>query len=70
VTLISCTAVTVTSTEDADEDVFLHMVDVVGPDFEEGRAIGFDVEQAPMPPARRPSSATEIAVIRRRSATD
>jgi CspA family cold shock protein len=33
-------------TEDADEDVFVHMDDVEGPDLEEGEEVEFDIEQA------------------------
>jgi len=33
-------------TEDSDEDVFVHMDDVEGPDLEEGEEVEFDVEAA------------------------
>jgi len=33
-------------TEDADEDVIVHMDDVEGPDLEEGEEVEFDIEQA------------------------
>jgi CspA family cold shock protein len=32
--------------EDADEPVFVHVVDVGGPALEEGREVEFDVERA------------------------
>lgn len=37
----------VISTEDTDDDVFLHMEGVGGDDLTEGTEIGFDIEQAP-----------------------
>ncbi|MFC7199307.1 cold-shock protein [Halospeciosus flavus] len=38
------------STEDADDDVFVHMEDVGGPDLEEGEELEFDIEDSPKGP--------------------
>ena len=37
-------------TEDSEEDVFVHMDDVEGPDLEEGEEVEFDIENAPKGP--------------------
>jgi len=33
-------------TDDADDDVFVHMEDVSGPDLEEGEVVEFDIEES------------------------
>ena len=33
-------------TDDSDDDVFVHMDDVEGPDLEEGEEVEFDIEAA------------------------
>ena len=33
-------------TDDSDEEVFVHMADVGGPDLEEGQEVEFEIEQA------------------------
>ena len=38
------------STDDSDDDVFVHMDDVEGADLEEGQAVEFDIEDAPKGP--------------------
>ena len=37
-------------TEDSDDDVFVHMDDVSGPDLEEGESVEFNIENAPKGP--------------------
>ena len=37
-------------TEDSDDDVFVHMDDVSGPDLEEGESVEFEIDNAPKGP--------------------
>jgi CspA family cold shock protein len=38
------------STDESDDDVFVHMEDVGGEDLEEGQAVEFDIESSPKGP--------------------
>jgi len=37
-------------TDDSDDDVFVHMDDVSGPDLEEGESVEFEIDNAPKGP--------------------